>query len=271
MWLTRACLVVCVVLVGFVDSQARGQCADLYITTEPVAMVGPTSLAVLLDHNCGSVQAWSYGVCNLIGELSVVTVNLGSTTLTANGGNPPGFESSSTFAGGWSAGVVIDLFGVQSLAPGTGYELHVADYNVTAGVTDSVVCFCDTLGSPPVNTAVIMGGSPVGHTETCGGVMNATPVQQLIRGDCNEDGSYNIADAITLLGFLFPNPPPAPPLSCDDACDCNDDEALNIADGICILNGLFGAPTVPPVAPHPSCGPDPDGTILECAGFAACP
>lgn len=95
--------------------------------------------------------------------------------------------------------------------------------------------------------------------------------QQFVRGNCNADGAYNIADPVTILGYLFPAMPPAPSLVCADACDCNDDGALNIADAICMLSGLFGMSTVPPAAPHPACGLDPPGTSLGCASFPPCP
>ncbi|MFN0060013.1 MAG: hypothetical protein ACKVX7_16260 [Planctomycetota bacterium] len=87
---------------------------------------------------------------------------------------------------------------------------------------------------------------------------------QLIRGECNGDGLFNIADGIALLGFLFPAGPP-PVLGCEDACDGNDDGALNIADVVTILNALFvpGSPPIP--APHPSCGADPTVDALDCA------
>lgn len=91
-----------------------------------------------------------------------------------------------------------------------------------------------------------------------------------IRGDCNADGAYNIADPILLLAFLFPPAGSAPP--CDDACDCNDDGTLNIADTVCLLSGLFGTVTVPPAPPHPGCGPDPTpGDPLSCTSFPPCP
>lgn len=100
--------------------------------------------------------------------------------------------------------------------------------------------------------------------------VRCTSEPQFVRGDCNADSSYNIADAVGVLGFLFPNPAPPAPLACSDACDCNDDGLLNIADAICILAGLFGSPTVPPPSPHPGCGPDPTADALDCAAFP-CP
>lgn len=98
-----------------------------------------------------------------------------------------------------------------------------------------------------------------------------TGAQQFVRGNCNADSSFNIADAISLLAFLFPSGTPTV-LACEDACDCNDDGNLNIADAICVLSALFGAATVPPQPPHPGCGVDPTpGDPLGCDSFLACP
>ncbi|MEM7165036.1 MAG: dockerin type I repeat-containing protein [Planctomycetota bacterium] len=92
-----------------------------------------------------------------------------------------------------------------------------------------------------------------------------------IRGDCNNDGSNNIADAVNLLSFLFPMGPP-PTLPCEDACDGNDDGSLNIADAVAILNSLFGTPATPLPAPYPGCGQDLAPDSLVCTPpVTACP
>lgn len=102
----------------------------------------------------------------------------------------------------------------------------------------------------------------------------ATPVlaqPDFVRGDCNNDASNNIADAVNLLNFLFPSGPPQV-LTCEDACDANDDGALNIADAVAVLNSLFGNPAAPLPAPYPGCGPDVAVDTLTCTPpVNACP
>ncbi|MGE3166586.1 MAG: hypothetical protein AB7O52_16925 [Planctomycetota bacterium] len=88
----------------------------------------------------------------------------------------------------------------------------------------------------------------------------------LIRGDCNADGNFNIADPISLLGYLFSQG--VTPV-CFDACDCNDDGQANIADAICTLSVLFGG-AAPPPAPYPGCGTDPTNDQLSCLDFPPC-
>lgn len=73
------------------------------------------------------------------------------------------------------------------------------------------------------------------------------PRGRFIRGDANRDGANDIADAVYLLGFLFPGSGSANPLLCLDAADANADGEINIADGIGILGSLFSSsPFVPP-------------------------
>ncbi|MCA8959325.1 MAG: hypothetical protein KDC38_02380 [Planctomycetes bacterium] len=93
--------------------------------------------------------------------------------------------------------------------------------------------------------------------------------QKFVRGDCNADAAFNIADAVTVLAFLFPSGPPIT-LLCDDACDANDSGTLDIADAITILNALFAGGPSPP-APHPNCGVDPTFDALTCGSFPPCP
>ncbi|MEE8142032.1 MAG: hypothetical protein V3T77_02925, partial [Planctomycetota bacterium] len=89
-----------------------------------------------------------------------------------------------------------------------------------------------------------------------------------IRGDCNADDSFNIADAIFGLNFLFVPGGVVP--SCEDSCDVNDDASVNIADVIYVLTTLFSdGPN--PLPPFPDCGSDPTADALECESFAACP
>lgn len=89
------------------------------------------------------------------------------------------------------------------------------------------------------------------------------------RGDCNDDGAYDIADAIALVCYLFPVSTPTT-LTCEDACDANDDEALDAADPITLLNTLFGTSPTPLPAPT-ACGLDPAGDLLDCSPASNCP
>ena len=80
-----------------------------------------------------------------------------------------------------------------------------------------------------------------------------------LRGDTNDDGSVDIADAIGLLGVLFT--PGSNPLACEDAGDANDDGSVDVADAISILGFLF-TPGTPPL-PEPFPNPGFDGTPTD--------
>jgi len=95
----------------------------------------------------------------------------------------------------------------------------------------------------------------------------ASPAQQFERGDCNDDATFNIADMIYLLGYLFSGGPDGP---CIDSCDANDDGALNIADAIAGLGSLFGAASPLP-DPFLGCGEDPTADGFDCLSVSGCP
>ncbi len=86
-----------------------------------------------------------------------------------------------------------------------------------------------------------------------------------IRGDVNDDGSFDIGDAIAGLDYLFGSTT----LECVDALDANDDGGADIADAISILATLFSG-GADPAAPFPSCGSDPTPDGLTCDAFATC-
>ena len=89
------------------------------------------------------------------------------------------------------------------------------------------------------------------------------------RGDCNADGSFNIADAIFGLDILFGGMGTLAP--CEDSCDANDDGGFNIADNIYMLTQLFSMGP-DPLPPFPGCGVDPtSGDPLDCVFFPPCP
>ena len=81
-----------------------------------------------------------------------------------------------------------------------------------------------------------------------------------IRGDSNDDGKVDLADAQATLGYLFQA---AEPLRCLDAADANDDGKLNVSDPVTILQVLFlGREALP--APSAARGSDPTPDAIGC-------
>jgi len=90
-----------------------------------------------------------------------------------------------------------------------------------------------------------------------------------IRGNANDDGRVDIADAISLVQAVVPSLG-GPPLACRAAGDANDDGGVNLVDAIFLINYLFRAGPAPP-APHPRCGLPLDGSAGDCPdGSAFC-
>lgn len=118
-----------------------------------------------------------------------------------------------------------------------------------------------------------IGGGVLGAKGS--GVLNVTwnctaPVDVFLRGNCNNDGSINIADAVFTLSFLFPaGGTPAPVPACFDACDGNDDGQINIADAVFALSVLFPQAGQSPMfmPPTGACGQDPTSDMLDCANY----
>ncbi len=87
--------------------------------------------------------------------------------------------------------------------------------------------------------------------------------QKFLRGETNNDGTVDIADAIWLLSYLFnQGPPPA----CLDMGDANDDGNVDIADAIFLLAYLFAGGPTPP-APFFQPGEDPTQDLIDCIEY----
>ena len=101
-------------------------------------------------------------------------------------------------------------------------------------------------------------------------LVDLTPLGALavfLRGDCNDDGTVDISDAIFSLGSLFlgdGNP------DCVDACDSNDDGAVDISDAIATLGVLFLGNGIIPPPGMTGCGGDPTGDALDCERVSEC-
>lgn len=81
-----------------------------------------------------------------------------------------------------------------------------------------------------------------------------------VRGDFNEDATFDIGDAVSILFHLFQAPRETP---CRDAGDANDDGEMTITDAIFILEHLFqGGSSLH--SPHPFPGTDPSADSLTC-------
>ncbi|OUU26003.1 MAG: hypothetical protein CBC13_00950 [Planctomycetia bacterium TMED53] len=173
---------------------------------------------------------------------------------------------------------------LTSNVPGTGCEYLLTwsgagPYSQINVSLDGVLV--DTLAGTATSATGALPFSTTGVNFTveaidiCGGSVNTLACSLLceegptfVRGDCNADGSNNIADVVAALTFLFGGG--GTPL-CADACDINDDGNLDISDPVFLLSNLFSNGNNPP-APYPNCGVDgTDTDPLDCVNFPPCP
>ena len=175
----------------------------------------------------------------------------------------PSYDNSPGAGGGWwTLGVVLSFSSGTTLAPSTNSLLALATYEINAALPlgiDIALTPVSGIGAPSTeNLLVGLQGLVLVPVLEPGQVTTSGVL--FVRGDTNGDSSLNIADAISVLGYLFSSDP----ATCLDAYDGNDDGSVNIADAISLLDFIFSQGSPPP-APFPSPGIDPTADPLDCA------
>ena len=89
------------------------------------------------------------------------------------------------------------------------------------------------------------------------------------RGDSNDDGQLNTADAVDLLQYLFVSGSTVNP--CPDARDADNNGLINLADPLYLLNYLFFSGSPPPAPGPVTCGVDVGSNGLSCHAHSSCP
>ncbi|MGB1070515.1 MAG: hypothetical protein ACPG1Z_02525 [Planctomycetota bacterium] len=181
------------------------------------------------------------------------------------------FGETSTFADGWTAGVVYSFTGAQTLAFDTPLDVVSVTYETggsmagnETGATASLI-WSNDLGSPPVaNVMVVDGGSLDANLEDGSIALNPVVTLDFIRGDANSDARVNIADGVWIINELFLGGPANP---CPISSDSNGDGSTDAGDAIYIFNYRFLDGPMP-VAPYPSCGQVDGQTPEDCADSA---
>ncbi len=168
------------------------------------------------------VQGWSYGVCHDFTQVMPVALQTGDTTLTSNDGNPPGFLSQvfypgdSSNSGGVTQAVVISLFNMFVLPPGTGYELLHIDYDLVGpNGTLATVQHCDGLflpGAAPmgVDLVIVVGGASVEPTtipteieiEIIPSILEIASIGTIAQGD-PATIPITLTNSVDIYGFSF--------------------------------------------------------------------
>jgi hypothetical protein len=141
------------------------------------------------------------------------------------------------------------------LSPGSEMVLEVAYAPADAG-EDIASLRIDT-GDPETPTLTV---------PLRGEGKESEPGVPFVRGDSNGDGSPDIADAVTILLWLFVE---GLEPGCERSADVDDGGDLNVTDAIRLLDFLFLGGGAPP-APFPTCGRDETPDHLGCLSFPTC-
>lgn len=171
-----------------------------------------TTVSFYLDHPTGvALSGWSYAICHDPSTVTVTDVADGVATLGLLGGQGPDFNQISLYDEGWTVGLVVSFLGMGSLAPGSGYELNRATYQLDS-VGSTVLDYCNqTLGSPPVDIVVTtVGFQTIAPTTqdgmiTVGAVPNFTVrlVDSTAAPGENATVAIELVNLLPLDGFSF--------------------------------------------------------------------
>ncbi|MGE4620311.1 MAG: hypothetical protein AAEJ04_10945 [Planctomycetota bacterium] len=253
-------------------------CVDVNGTFSSATGVGSFTSSVTVTEDAANTgfpndtQGFSFGIGHDSNLLTPTSVNQGAVLQALEGGSGAEFFQVSILSTGYTVGCVYDFQNLAVVAFASETELVNADYDTVAGALagtpagDAVTTDLtpeEGLGPNGVTLVMVVGGQSNAMVSDFGDV-TLVATGGFDRGDCNDDGLFDIADGITLLDNLFLGGT----VSCDDACDGNDDELKDIADAIYILAALFNGGPQPPGSG--SCGPDTTEGPLGCVSFDSC-
>lgn len=142
------------------------------------------------------------------------------------------------------------LYITSQTADGT---LEIIEVSVEAGEATQIGEGISLAGIEDPGGLVFEGDSFIVTGNSDGSVYQIQSTGSFVRGDTNLDFLVDVADAITVLGYLFTNGPTSECLARNDA---NDDDLIDVADPIFLLAYLFANGPEPP-APFRAAGPDP--------------
>lgn len=120
-----------------------------------------------LDNNGMDIAAWTYGVCHDDSLVTFISSDPADTATSKNG-LPPDFLDVQVHSGGWTQGVVICFLGCAYINPGTtDFLMATATYQCQQSGF-GLLEFCDTLGSPSIETVVSVNGFGVVPGQSAG-------------------------------------------------------------------------------------------------------
>ncbi|MGE3164929.1 MAG: hypothetical protein AB7O52_08480 [Planctomycetota bacterium] len=239
----------------------------LFFDADQVVPDATNELRVLLDNTGVAVRSWSYGASSDSLLLLFGNGFTGAATMIAQGGAPPDFESIMVNDFNFTHAVTVDFAGgAIGLPPGNDLELLRVQYYANPGFSGNAnLFFRADLGVPVVVGPINLGSNQTPMTTS----LCLSTNHAFDRGDCNQDGTFNLADMVFSLSTLFGSAN----AECEDSCDVNDSEDVDIADPVYMANTLFAGGPPPPGSGN--CSPDATpgffGSDLSCADAPSCP
>ena len=218
-----------------------------------------------------AVQGGSFGIGHdsTLMEATALTV-----LVTSDAGVAPDFAEVGLETNGATLGLVFSFTGLWTLTFETPTALAQVDYQLLADAlagntapTLTTLSFGASVGDPPVENVVVVGGASVAAVEQDAS-LELVPFtgSRFIRGDATQDANLDLADGIGVLSYLFLGEP----TTCLKAMDMDQSNHVSISDGVQVLCSLFCEGSPAPSGPYPDCGVDLDST-LTCESFNACP
>jgi hypothetical protein len=238
----------------YADTSLRLELASAPVGGTAVSRALATTGVPLAGFSCAAEFDGTY--------LDVVSVSAAGTAAAsadffevgmANGAGPGGSW--------WVCGCIMSFAQTSSIPAGIEIPVSAVTYEVESSAPPGALVVLDLengSGIPPTDNIFVPSSGIAIDPAIIDGILT-TVVGQFLRGDSNDDGTLNVADAVSTLSYLF-SQGPGP---CPDAMDANDDGAVDIGDAIYELGFLFsGGPPPPP--PFPSAGADPTADPLGC-------
>lgn len=265
-----ALLAVCVLgCTAFAEATSGANPYQLQVGQATAAFGDTVTVGIELSNSGGgSIEELWVGVCTDWMGLEPLSMFYTSGLAQLNGGQGPEFFTSNVDPVGGSGvtcGAIFSFSGSASLDSGFAGSVLEMSYEVQGVPVGGVFHLtpCNSLG---VTTGVTVGGTLLPVQATPGMVTySSAPLVAFVRGDSDGDGAVDLADAIQLLGWITGGGEPG----CWTAADVNGDMRIDISDPIALLGYLF-ASELPPVAPFPGCGTDPN-SVFTCMTYSACP
>ncbi|MFN0059139.1 MAG: hypothetical protein ACKVX7_11825 [Planctomycetota bacterium] len=239
-----------------------GETVELaFFYTDPADELQGFQIAV--EYDCLLALAGEFSIAG--GVLESIGVEFISSDIDADFADGDGCE--------FIAGILLDALPpfLGQTAPAATTPQQIASIGATIAVGVPVgtllaidfVSGLDGSGTIPIENIVVIDFASVAVVNTVAGSVEVIADAAFRRGDCNNDGQFDVADAVAIVSHAFLGEP----VNCLAACDTDSSGRSDVADCLVLANYLFLAGP-PPTAPFPLCGTAP---AAACDAYSHCP